>query len=105
MKDVTPTTRQQRRARGASSRSESIRWKDRHDALMDVLNGILNAKGDGPEKRMAIGDAYFDAPRRPVIVEPMQGRVVVYLGKGDAPIEEQLSAWARFVAWLRRIRQ
>lgn len=103
MREATPTNRHERRARGASSRSESIRWKERHDALMDIMCGILYAKGDGPQHRLAIGNPYFDQPRRQVAVEPYGDRVVIYLEPLPGQELETPSRWARFVARIRQL--
>lgn len=90
--------REARRAARGATLSKRIHDAGQHDALLDILNGILNAKGDGPQKRLAIGKPYFDAPRRTVAVEATGDRVVVYLEGEGAP---DPSLWVRFVTWLR----
>lgn len=96
------TSREERRRRGAPSKSASIEWKERHDALLTVLNAVLLAKGDGPDRRLAIGDAYYAGqPRRNVVVEHFPGRIIVYLEAHELPVEDPPSRWARLIAWLR----
>lgn len=64
----------------ASAMGEARSWKVRHDALLTVLNAILLAYGEGPEKRLAVSNAYVGAPRREVRAEPMErDRFIVYL--------------------------
>ena len=71
-------------ARARAAAGEVKAWKDRHDALLTVLNALLYAYGDGPEKRVPVSNAYLGQPRRPVVTEPMGGqRFIVYLGKEE----------------------
>lgn len=64
-----------------SSLGEAVAWKRRHDALLDVLNAILLAYGQGDERRLPVSNAYHGMPRRPIITEPLRGDAfIVYLG-------------------------
>lgn len=84
-------TDRKRSATLASLAGEARSWKERHDALLTVLNAILLAYGDGPEKRIVVTNAYVGQPRRGVATEPIgTDRFIVYLEKEDtnAPSQE-----------------
>lgn len=101
-------SREQRR-RPVSSRQAAMALSDKNNALLDVLNAILLAHGQGPEKRLAVANVHYKGqPRRQVAMEQLGDRFVVYLITDELPIEEIVppTLWQRIVEWLKaRLRQ
>jgi len=54
-------------------------WREKHDALLTVLNAVLLAHGSGPDGRLRVVDHYTGRPRRNVAVEPVSDGILVYL--------------------------
>ena len=66
--------------RRAGAHAEAERWRQKHDAVLTIVNAILLAYGDGEQHRMAIASSVFTGkPRRNVAVESLGDRIVVYL--------------------------
>lgn len=75
----TAVSRAERRVR---ARRASVPWRERHDALLAVLNALLLAHGQGPNSVMVVSGAYVGKPRRNVLTEPRPGTFggfIVYL--------------------------
>lgn len=72
--------------RKVSGLNEARIWRDRYDALLNVVNAILLAKGDGPQHRLGIANVFYEGQRqRQVAVEALGDRIVVYL----EPVKEE----------------
>lgn len=69
------------RRRRQAAASEAAAWRERHDALLDVLNAILLANGG----RMRIGNGYVGQPRRHVAIEPVTDGGIIVILEGFAP--------------------
>lgn len=78
------TSRQARSLAGVTA--ELARTKAKMDSLLDVINAVCLAYGNGPECRIAVSNAYVGKRRREVIIEAMRGeRFIVYL----APVTQE----------------
>lgn len=65
-------------ARRPGWQAKYVAEQEKVNATMDVLGAILHAYGEGPDKRLAVAAAYLDQPRRPVVVDGLEGgRIVV----------------------------
>lgn len=98
-----------RRPRPTSARQAAIDLSAKNNALLDVLNAILLAHGQGPEKRLAVSNVYYKGqPRRQIAMEQLGDRFVVYLITDELPIEEVVppTLWQRIMEWIKaRLRQ
>lgn len=64
----------------AISHGDADYWKGQYESILDVMNAVLLAYGEGPQHRLAVSNRYYlNQKRRELAMEALGDRFVLYL--------------------------
>lgn len=88
-----------------AAHAEAQSWQGRYTALLDVMNAVLYAYGQGDQHRLAVAHKILRGmPRRNVAVEELDDRIVIYLEGERAAIDARPGGFlASLIAKLRAL--
>jgi len=88
--------------RHVDARQAAILLASKNDDLLDILNAVLLAYGEGPDRRLAVAREYtIGQLRRQIGVKGLPGGgFVIHLETAGLPIAARPTPWQRLIAWI-----